>query len=148
MARYLVTPATVDHLGAVMNLYEGLMAAQGRPADEAEVLRFADLVFGDLVASRARVMVAVVGRKVVGFLRGELFDSPIGPYRRIFHVLQFFVRPDYRRLGRLGHDLYADARRYAQEHGAVFVFEVPPARRVRWEARGFQTLGCVMSGGS
>lgn len=72
-----------------------------------------------LAAENEALLVAVVGRELVGLVHIKLFDTPVHPLkvqRRRGHVEDLVVEQDYRRQG-VGRALMEAAARWCQERG-------------------------------
>lgn len=144
-----VLAAGPEHVGALMTLYVELEADRaGRDVDQAEQDAFGREAFA--AATRAdtdRLLVALVGRQVVGFLWARLRLVPYGEFPRAVAVHHVYVRPEWRH-AKLVRDLYQALRAWATLLDAPVVVAVPFSKRVvaTWRRRGYRPLTVVLTG--
>lgn len=136
-----IAPLAPEHLGDVRRLYK-LFLAEAPYAyptfDEAELDNFVLTVVQHLQhpASTFHGWVAIVGKKVVGFLAGDIGQRAIGRPLRYGNAMWLFVHPAHRRRG-IGRQLIAPAVTWLTEEGIEAVELFARHDDPQWAARGF-----------
>lgn len=142
--RHRIAAATPEHVGALVALYTEFEAARGRAVSEREADAYGAQMLERVFGTDSCVLLALVGKKIAGFIEAELWPQELGPFRLVGHVARFYVRPPWRRYPRIGHDLYTACRTWLLGRGAVPEFVVAPADVRRWERRGYRVMAVVM----
>lgn len=147
MGVHRLIAATPDHLGALMDLYEAFAQERGHAATKAQLQAFADAVFTATQERTEFPIVAVVGKKVVGFLWVSAVPGSYEPLGARLHSRLLYVRPEFRCHPRIGHDLYAYALRLQASIGLPITLQTAYERKevARWERKAFRPVGVLMA---
>ena len=145
MASYRILRATPEHIGTLMALWTDFETARGWTPSVPQAQAFGDAVWKGLYDEDERVWVAVVGKRVVGFLRASFCPQSYSRFPAVIDVGALYVRPEYRDR-RIGGALDRMARLWARERKATVAFTVRAEDVPRWQRRGFEAVAVVMMG--
>jgi len=140
MPKYRIERVTFDHIPWVRLLYSRLVAEERASypiIDEAELDQFVITLARMIPQPQFWCSVAVIGRKVVGFLAGELYERPVGRPHKVCNPYWLYVTPKHRHKG-VTRQLIAAGVEWltAQQVEAVELSEAW-GRQQQWERRGF-----------
>lgn len=144
---FRLVQAGPEHLGALSHLWQAFeLEDKGYAAPEAEAEAFAMDCFTAVGHPDRLILVAIVGKKAVGFLAAAAAAQQWGFLKAVVHCSHLYVRPKYRTLPGLGHALAAAVRDWAKAKAAITTFEVKPDKAIveRWRRRGFAPLTVTM----
>ena len=138
--RHRLEPARPEHVGALVDLYEAFERERGVTVTAAERVNMGDAILASVFNPETPIVVAVNGKKVVGFVwvseRAMIMDRPAA------HVRYLYVRPEYR--GAVGYELQRVIERWAHERDLKIAFQVAHGDVADWERRGYRVLAVIM----
>lgn len=138
---YRIEPATVVHLPWLRLLFTRWVAEQPMTyplMDEEEFDNFTINIARNLTTNPQFYLgVAIIGRRVVGFLGGEVIERPIGKPHLIGRGHWLYIVPKHRGKG-VAKQLIADGLRWLSTSGATVVELAELAvTNNAWERRGW-----------
>jgi len=147
MTEVIVRRATFNDLEPVLDLWQEMMDYHARldkrfqPAADGRV-HFRQAVQEWMLDDLWRVLVALDGDEVVGYIIGHLADNPpVFETRHYGFISDICVATDWRRSG-VGRQLFAAIRDWFRRHGITViqlnVAALNPVSRAFWRKMGFQ----------
>lgn len=139
---YRIEPATVMHLPWLRMLFVRWTAefcVEYPIIDEEEYDNFVVTISRNLTANPDFYMpVAIIGRRVVGFLGGEITHRPIGKPHRVGRAHWLYIVPKHRHKG-VSKQLIAAGLQWlaTKDVDTVELSELSMANAGDWERRGF-----------
>ena len=136
-----IEPLQLHHLGDVRRLYRMLIEENPMtyPAFDAQELDNFVLAVVQNLTQRPhafRGWVAIVGRKVVGFLAGDLGERAVGRPLRYGNAMWMYVHPLHRSKG-LGYQLIQAGVAWFTDEGITHVELFARHGDTQWEERGW-----------